>query len=287
MPKTLPSTAVAVIQNFQARLGLGAPASAGRPLKIDINDDCAIILSTILSVINEIPDELIQVPTDIRVQLHAAVHDLSHHVSLLESQDVQSRLQHGWPTLRPMQWLDRLPALPANRYATEVICDVLKQCPDEVVPTGTRDLLFVSDQPLRDNIRRDIAAVDSALSNGEYKAATVLGGAAVEALLLWSLSGRSDQERQSFVAIARNSGKLNRQPKQEMNQWDLHEYIEVAAAGGLIKDETATIARIAKDYRNLIHPGRSQRLNQNCDRGTALAVVSTIEHVLNDLSASG
>src|SRR2546429_6882967 len=33
----------------------------------------------------------------------------------------------------------------------------------------------------------------------------------------------------------------------------------------------------------LIHPGRAQRLAQNCDRGTALSCVAALEHVVRDL----
>ena len=60
--------------------------------------------------------------------------------------------------------------------------------------------------------------------------------------------------------------------------------IEVAAELNLIGTETAMQCRLAKDYRNLIHPGRAQRLGQACNRGTALSAVAAVEHVVNDLS---
>jgi hypothetical protein len=52
----------------------------------------------------------------------------------------------------------------------------------------------------------------------------------------------------------------------------------------VIKDETATEATLAKDFRNLIHPGRSVRLQQVCDRATALTALASVEHVIRDLS---
>ena len=66
--------------------------------------------------------------------------------------------------------------------------------------------------------------------------------------------------------------------------WHLHEYVEVAAHLGVIKPETATLVRLAKDFRNLIHPGRAVRLGQNCDRATALGALAAVEAVARDLT---
>ncbi len=65
--------------------------------------------------------------------------------------------------------------------------------------------------------------------------------------------------------------------------WGLHQYIDVAAELDLISDESADQARLAKEYRNLIHPGRSARLAQVCDRATALSALAAVEHVVRDL----
>ena len=64
----------------------------------------------------------------------------------------------------------------------------------------------------------------------------------------------------------------------------MHHYVEVATHLAIIKPDTATEARLAKDFRNLIHPGRAQRLAQKCDRGTALSSVAALELVVRDLS---
>jgi hypothetical protein len=52
----------------------------------------------------------------------------------------------------------------------------------------------------------------------------------------------------------------------------------------LIDGDTATQARRAMDFRNLIHPGRAQRLAQVCDRRTALAALAAGEMVVRCLS---
>jgi hypothetical protein len=77
---------------------------------------------------------------------------------------------------------------------------------------------------------------------------------------------------------------LQQKPCADLERWNLHEYIEVAEALGVITPDTATQARLAKDFRNLIHPGRAARLGQTCDRGTALSAVAAVEHVVRDLT---
>jgi len=52
----------------------------------------------------------------------------------------------------------------------------------------------------------------------------------------------------------------------------------------LISDDTAKLVRLAKDFRNLIHPGRAARLGQKCDRATALGALAAMEAVARDLA---
>lgn len=236
-----------------------------------------------MRTVKEIPDELLRVTATERAGLYVALEELEHSIQLRRSQDARSRMQNPIPEMQPMLWLDKLQPDKSNRYATEVIHDVLQQCPDEAVQPGTNELSFITDQDLRETLRTDISTMNSALSNGEYKAATVLGGSVIEALLLWGLSKKTSAEQQNFVSAALSAG-LRQQPDQDLTKWVLHQFIEVCASGKLIRAETATVARVAKDFRNLIHPGRMQRLNQRCDRGTALTVVAAVEHVSTDFA---
>ena len=64
---------------------------------------------------------------------------------------------------------------------------ILADCRDDPLPQDPSFLSFINDQDLRDSILRDIRAADDALSHSEWKAATVLAGAAIEALLHWYL----------------------------------------------------------------------------------------------------
>jgi hypothetical protein len=159
----------------------------------------------------------------------------------------------------------------------------LAKCPDEVPSPATAELFFVADVDLRDSIRRDISAANQDMVNAEWNGATVLAGAATEALLLWAVKSKSGSWTAAVQALLA-AGTLPQKPKSDPEQWTLIELIEVACHLGLITPKTATQARLGKDFRNLIHPGRASRLGQVCDRATALSALAAVEHVVRDLT---
>jgi hypothetical protein len=165
-----------------------------------------------------------------------------------------------------------------------VIRQALSKCPDENPSAATAELNFISDLDLRASLRSDIGAVDRALANGEWKAATVLAGSTIEALLLWDLTNRHTAQVPAAVAALVANKTFLKNPPPNPEDWVLHHYIEVAANIGIIMQDTVKETKLAKDFRNLIHPGRAKRLGQKCDRGTALASVAALEHVVRDLS---
>jgi len=164
----------------------------------------------------------------------------------------------------------------------------LAKCPDEMAAQGTTELAFIADEALRDTIRLDISAANQNLSRGEWKGATVLAGSAVEALLLWALQ-EHDKANPGAVAVAVGALRpkpLSRDPGADLEGpgWHLHEYVEVAAHLRIIKPDSAAQVRLAKDARNLVHPGRAARVGQKCDRGTALTAIAAVAVVVRDLT---
>jgi hypothetical protein len=158
---------------------------------------------------------------------------------------------------------------------------------DEGVEGTTNQLSFISEPAFRNALRRDLGAIDRCIENGEWKAATVLGGSVVEALLLYALheyEKTNSDALQSTVQALRTQGTFQKAPAPDLDDWVLHQLTEVSAAVSLIQTETAAQCRIAKNFRNLIHPGRAARLAQRCDRGTAFSTVAAVEHVMRDLS---
>ena len=73
-------------------------------------------------------------------------------------------------------------------------------------------------------------------------------------------------------------------PRGLPDNWTLPQFIEVTEHLAIIKQDTAIQAKLAKDFRNLIHPGRAQRTAQACDRATALSALAAVEHVVRDLT---
>jgi hypothetical protein len=158
----------------------------------------------------------------------------------------------------------------------------LVKCPDQAPAPATAEFPFIPDGDLREALRTDFSEAERAFADSGWKAATVLGGSVVEALLLWALQQRSPAERSAACATI-PSGTVARFPAL-LEEWTLHQYTEVAATLGIIKPNTAALIRLAKDYRNLIHPGRAQRLGQLCDRGTARAALAAVDAVVRDLT---
>lgn len=179
--------------------------------------------------------------------------------------------------------LSKVPGLD-DRNPVSIIRHVLSICADEFPSKDTAKLRFIKDNDLRSNLEIDISATNLALSNGEWKAATVLAGSVIEALLLWVLKQHDHEAVKTAICSLLNEEVLNSDPGRNLDKWDLHSFIEVAAKLEVIGEDTTHQARLAREYRNLIHPGREKRLGQKCDRGTALSAVAAVERVISDLS---
>jgi hypothetical protein len=166
------------------------------------------------------------------------------------------------------------------RNAIADVREILQPLPDEAPSPATAELSFISDADLRDSIRNDVSAATRALHEGLWKASTVLAGAAAEALLRWAITAKKTKEER--VAAARLAAI--RDPSANPDNWGLDEYIKVACSLALIKENTAKQTILAKDFRNLIHPGRSARVKEVCNRGTAYSALAAVEFIVRDLS---
>jgi hypothetical protein len=231
MMRVVPSQVVGVIDQMFPRAATQEDRQNARfPLDRGHQNE----LAAILKLVDQIPLELINLDADNYNKFVLSVETIKHALSTWHLRNLRLERIPGYGHLNPISLLRRSVAL----------------CPDEYPPPETADLDFVSDTEIRDNIRNDIGAAYEANRNGQWKAATVLAGAATEALLLWALERRSSTD----VASAPSN------PGGDMHRWTLDPYIKVAKELSVIKDETATEATLAKDFRNLIHPGRAVRL---------------------------
>jgi hypothetical protein len=258
MPRVVPSQIVALIDRVLSDLLALGP---GPKLLTQLQ---APKIAAVIELASELPDAFLTLGTDEYSDYRVGINALKDLVNLWQN----------------------APAAPSvNRQAmigTQSLNDIrslLAKCPDEAPSPSTVELSFITDLPLRESIRNDISAATRALHDGLWKAATVLAGAATEALLLWAI-----RDRKSASEIEKARSGVIPQARPDPNDWSLDGYIKVARALALIEEETEKQADLAKDFRNLIHPGRSARLTKVCDHGTALSALAAVAFVVRDVS---
>jgi hypothetical protein len=259
MPRVVPSDVVSFIDRTLGWLAVpgGSPG---------LNRAHAGPAAALIYLVEQIPDELLTLTSSDYAEFVLSVATINHHIVVWQTEPPNSNSHINF--------------IVRNLNPVTLIRQVLLKCPDESPSPATAELAFVSDQELRLALRNDIGGVGRALSNGEWKAATILAGSTIEALLLWDLQNRCADSVPGAIAAL----KLNPPPPSNPEDWSLYHYIVVSAHLGRIEQKTTTEANLAKDFRNLIHPGRAQRLGQKYDRGTALVSVAALDHVVTELS---
>lgn len=241
-----------------------ATLKGGQPFDGALSSDAAPQVAMILGLVDKIPGEL-------------APQSLEDHTIFIASCAAMRGALMSWSggghpshlaTLRPA-------AIFKNRHPIVALLDVLRRCDDESSSADTAALAFLSDVSAREDIRVDMTNSHRALGNGEFKASTVLAGSVIEALLLWAVR-QLDAERLATAVSATGRRTLD---KRGPEFWHLTDLVDVARSAGVIDEQTAISARLASDYRNLIHPGRIVRTGARCDQATALGALSAMERV--------
>ena len=263
-----------VVAHIDARMPNAAAEHEGGP-SYELAIDHAGVVRGVLALVDAIPPHLVTLDQD-------------KYAGFVEATEVLRAAVDVWTIANNRHHkIGKLFGTRPPRNALTIVREALSKCRDEAPHPATAELAFVTDAALREALRTDASAANQALGNGEWKAATVLAGSVVEALLLWALD-EHEAQNPGTVETAANavvaSGMLKAAPPADFNQWVLAQLIAVAEEAKLISKETASQSRLAKDFRNLIHPGRSKRLGQACDRGTALSAVAAVEHVARDLT---
>jgi hypothetical protein len=263
MPRVVPSQVLQIIDAFPSYETLNVDF-------VNLRNIGNANLAGILDLVDQVPDELLTMNGEA-------------YASLVMSKCIIRDCLQEWNADRTANVTPRGYPVRKSRDPIANIRAALSACPDAAPATTTSELKFVTDLGLRDNLRTDIGEVTRSLADGEWKGATILAGSTIEALLLWELQNRSAGRVKGAVsAVQAKEPKFK--PDSNLERWNLYEFIEVAAQIGVLEKETAIEATLAKDYRNLIHPGKAQRLGQKCDRGTAHASYAALDHVVRDLS---
>jgi hypothetical protein len=225
-----------------------------------------------LALTQEIPPELIVLDSVQYAEYIASIAAIKYNVEKWQAQP------------RPFPPSQMLIAGMRRCSPVALIRQALEKCPNEFPASSNIQLDFISENELRERLVLEISAVEISFANLEWKAATVLAGSVIEALLFWVLeehfSGRINDTVVQLVATNVLKGK----PRGDLDDWGLHLYAELAAHLNVIEKDTAELVRLAKDYRNLIHPGRIKRKRQVCNRSTAATAIAALDRVTEDLT---
>ncbi len=252
MTKVVPSQIVSFID----RIYPGAKSTPDMPV---YSADSAV-LGAIIDLADDLPVELLTLSGD----------DYANYVFGLEAmQAAIDRWNYRGGDDRPRNHDGKSPVY--------LVREALSKCPDQSPSPQTTELSFISDRQLAESIRLDIDSATDALHRNDFKGATVLSGSAMEALLLWKIQS---------VGITSPITGMRNNARPSPEEWVLEDYITAAEIRSLIKPDTAKQARLAQNYRNLIHPGRAVRLAQTCNRGTAFGALAAV-HLMSPISESG
>jgi hypothetical protein len=119
---------------------------------------------------------------------------------------------------------------------------------------------FVGDEALRTSLEQDGEELAIAVDHGANKAVVVLAGSMIEAVLLDHLVSTDHMQRTGTDPTKLEFSKL----------------INTCNAEGVVSDRTVHLLHAVRDYRNLIHPGRSLRLNDRVSVEAAVIARSVV-----------
>jgi hypothetical protein len=123
---------------------------------------------------------------------------------------------------------------------------------------------FITDEEFRASL---LSELQTSVANDSYKAALVLAGSIVEALLIDQLVATKILDSEAATKFA------------------LADAIKRCADAKAISQRTADLSSVIRSYRNLIHPGRMARLGEKPTRETAQIAASLVRIVVSDIEA--
>jgi hypothetical protein len=144
---------------------------------------------------------------------------------------------------RPALWLAN-PKMGRSGRQIQRIRALLTKCPDDIADADSHELSFIADTAIRESLRLDVSHANRAREAGHWKAATVLAGSVMEAVLLWALN-KKEKKMPGTASAAVVKLKLIVKKDSSLNDWGLHRYVALAGALGMISDDSLTEAILA------------------------------------------
>lgn len=132
------------------------------------------------------------------------------------------------------------------------------------------DFDFIRSSELRACLDSDYRELRTVLEAGANKAALVLAGSIVEAILC------------DYLLAYGPHGKGHKDPQ----KMQLGEMIDTCHGLGVLSDKNRDLCSAVRHYRNLIHAGRLTRLNEAVDENSAQVAASLVEIVSEAISGA-
>jgi hypothetical protein len=151
--------------------------------------------------------------------------------------------------------------------------------PDSDTRSETPEFSFMADPQLRSMIERDYREIQPCLTAGAYKAATVMCGSVMEALLLDALLTRQTQAKQCLQA-PKTKGKVVK----DLRKWPLSGMIAVAQELRILPTTILGMSDSLREYRNLIHPAVEIRKQITPEEEEATLAHSALRVIIKNLS---
>lgn len=124
---------------------------------------------------------------------------------------------------------------------------------------------FVSDEKFRFSLEQDYQELISSVQNGAWKAAHLLAGSIIEAILIDYLLATGLQHT-------------------DLLNLTLEDAISLSAEKGGLSEKAVYVAYTIKSYKNLIHPNRSIRLRENIEEGSAKVAQALVDIITKEIS---
>lgn len=127
------------------------------------------------------------------------------------------------------------------------------------------------------------------MADGRFKNACVMAGAAIEALLLWAVQRRQPGDHAAAFTRAQARRTAGNQPAirpldNDPRCWGLEQYVEISRELPVLSATAADASLLAKNFRNLIHPGLAERRQVTATRGSAAQAVAALSLTIEDLA---
>ncbi len=135
------------------------------------------------------------------------------------------------------------------------------------------ELGFMRTRELRREAEGDYREILACHATHSWKAAIMLTGSCLEAILLDLVLQREEEAK-----------KLTAAPKGSPASWNLADLVEVCEALDLISKGQISLSDAVREFRNLVHPGRIMRKGLRFGREEAVIGLETLNALVRDLS---